>query len=214
MGSARKKVRPSAPGLPPVMVVVNSTVSPLVGTAVGQKALPARKIWLGVSWSNAPGVVPRRDADPLMVHPPWDGSGIVTVAVAVPVSVVVVVPALLAMVSVPVKVPAAAGAKLEVAVRVAPGARVAPLAGRPATVNGAAGAVIELIVSGLPPVLAMVMLRLLLEPMTIVPWSTVGVVVRMPGGGVVALPVSAIETLLVVLVVIAVAVLGPATVGV
>ena len=108
-GSARKKVRPSAPGLPPVIVVVNSTASPLVGTAVGQKALPARSTWLGVNCSREPGVVPNSDADPLIVHPPCDGSGIVVVVVPLPVRGMVAVPPLLVMVRFAAAGPAVVG---------------------------------------------------------------------------------------------------------
>ena len=99
-----------------------------------------------------------------------------------PVSAAVAVPAELAMVSVPLKVPLPVGVNVEVAVVLAPGASVVPVAGSPLIVNGALGCVAVPIVSGLPPVLAMVMVRVLVWPVRTVPWSTgPGVTASTPG---------------------------------
>ena len=87
----------------------------------------------------------------------------------VPVSDTEDVPAELTTVNVPLEAVAATGAKFTVAVTDCPAAMLVPAAGRPVAEKGAAGLVVDEIVSGLPPVFAMVTVRGAVVPVVTLP---------------------------------------------
>jgi hypothetical protein len=168
--------------VPPPMVMSKVATSPDGDTAIGQKADPAAPKVAGVSCSSEPGEVPSSDALPFVFHPPAVGSGMTTPVVPVPVIVVEAEPAEVATVSVAVATDVSVGAKVIVAMTDWPAASDAPTAGKPVADNGADGPDMELIVNGLPPVLAIVTVRVVLVPIETDPKSMApGVTDRTPG---------------------------------